>query len=548
MIHDFMSISCNISLRSIVFLAGNGFFFNDMQEFFATFSPAFPELALIAGIVILSFGFFWTGNSQQKTTGSDSYLNSNWFQKYNISLVFVQLLLVAILFLTGYQKKALNAIPGMRIIGDPNMREATFSGLFIMDGFIRLVKMILLTWMLLFITIISKCKYINISLEELLCSLSAVLGAMLAVSADDFLLMFLGLEILSVSSVLFIKLNDDSNPDIPFKIFSIYSIGIGLFLIGCALLYNTVGTTDCSLLVNYLLDIKPNFQNFSPFPLLAFFFIVMGLLTKMIFVPFHGISVNIAEKSKMHIFVFLSFSPRFVCLVLIVRIFTIFNLGNFNIFLLCIGLFGMIIGYLNTSNQNQIKNILACEVIGNTGILLIGLAVSSLHIIPCMLFFIIIEALTFLIYLGNTLYMNNYGRHVTTLNDLCFIKYESPSAALILGGCVLCFAGLPPFPGFLPLVMLAQNMIIDGAYITLLITFLFKIVSIGNGVRVLNALFVKNAVNIAPNIQIGKQKKMTKLSFVIFAMCCILGGCMIKADTLLDVFTMAESALRCYTD
>lgn len=375
----------------------------------------------------------------------------------------------------------------------------------------------------------------------------AILGSMFAISADDLLILFLGLEMQSCGIALFIKLDNKTIPEIPSKIFSVYSIGGGLCALGAAMLYTELGTTDYSWMLSNLLRNQPSFSNFAPYPLIAILFIMFGIFTKMLFIPFHGIFINTIEKSRVHVFAFLAFLPQLIGLSLIIRLFAMLNLGHFDNFLLGIGVIGMIVGYLNTLNQNQIKNMLACDALGNMGMLFVLFSASSLHAIPCIFFFFLVDAITFLVYLGTVRYIRSYGRLVTTLNDLCFIKYEMPVASLLFGVCILCFVGLPPFPGFLPFVVLIKTLILDQAYFSLLCICVFKVVAMVNGVRILNALFVQTPLIATQSAPLQPRRFLSGRFYTLIVLCIILLISMIYTDPILGVFEMAESALRHYS-
>lgn len=518
----------------------------ELHEVLLTFSPAMGEIINTIGIFILLsiyiFGSFFRKLHRSKLLPADSNEEPVTKLIYKIAKISVCITI----FFSIYQTNILHKNDGFSLIKDPNIRDATFSGLFMSDSFIQMVKIIILLWAFLFIEITSRSKFKKLNAEEIIFLLFAVLGAMLAISADDFILLFVGLEILSISLAIMTKLDDNLNLDFPFKIFMTYWLGTGLLLLGIALMYGHSGTADYSIIVSRFVTEKPTLLNSIPLPFLPLFLIFFGIFAKMLFLPFQGLAINISEKSSFHIFLLHNFLPRFTGLMIVIRLFAIFNLSELNFFLLIIGIIAALLGFLNAVSQNKISNILSCDALGNYGLLLISFASSYINVVPSIFYFCIIDALIMLIFFCTVVYINNYGRTVVTLNDLYFIKYESPISAITLGFATICLIGLPPFLGFIPIVMLAQNLISDGAYIALFFIFTLKIVSICNGVKIINSIFSKNTYDQLPKFNLQKQKSIKALYLLIVI---ILSGVLliiVKSDYVVNSLIVTESTLRCY--
>lgn len=520
-----------------------------MQAALTTFLPAMPELVLLGGLLALgALLVIGEALSIPATPGAIiAKLQHYTRPRGRFFFTFLLLLCTLVLFLLVYQKWSLAGGAVMRPMGDPNTHEATFAGLFLVDSFIHLTKVLVVGWLVLFLIVTGAGQEHPFSPTGLFCLGTSALGALFALSSDDLLGLVLSLEVMSIGLALFLKLDNDAPSDAPFNFFCAHSIGAGLLILGAAMLYSLLGTTDFSLMLSSPLRDKPTVSHFNALPAVAVFF--LGLFCKMLFLPLQGVFLSTCEKSRTYIFLLLDFLPRFVGLALVIRLFTILNLENFRICLFALGLAGMALGSLNTLNQNQIKNMLACETISKTGLCLVLFAAAGLSAVPCLLFLICVDSLVLLVYLGTTRYLRAYGRPIATLNDLCFVKYELPTAALLIGGSILCLVGLPPLPGFLPLVVAFKTLILEHAHIALFAICLCKLISVANAVRILSALFVKNPLMAQAASARTNRRPFTSLEFIgLASLIALLIAGTVYTDRLLSLFEIAESALRYYSE
>ncbi|MDR1908158.1 MAG: hypothetical protein LBQ43_04855 [Holosporales bacterium] len=477
-----------------------------MPESFLIFIPALPEMLLMAGAIAL---FFVPASGRH---------------------AFACALLTGVLLLTCQDRNTeLDIFENM----DPTFSVTTFSGMFIIDCFIKIQKTIICAWALLYMfTSISKKQFV-FNHNDLFCIFTIIIGSMFALSANDFKLLFIGCELISFATIVFLKVSDKN---VILKIFIVHGIGSALFLFGASIFYSIFQTTDFSLLISKLLVIRPTISS-HPFVFLAMFFIVIASFAKILFCPFHGLCTELSEKIEWPIFIFINFISNLVCLSVLVRLFILFNCGAFkNIFLIA-GEVGMALGFLNALRQNQIKNILACHTIGTVGMLFVGFATSYTNIVSSLLFILATHGLSLLILLGAALFIQRYGGRLITLSNLPFIRSRSPIAAFLLGFGILSLVNLPPLPGFIPFLVFAKNFVEEGAFVTLGSVIFFKLMSMSVGVNIVRTLIASN-----------KEGQAVSTMYPIITMCtvAILTMLAIYADDVLNIFMLSETTLKCY--
>jgi NADH-quinone oxidoreductase subunit N len=325
--------------------------------------------------------------------------------------------------------------------------------------------------------------------------------------------------------------------DATFPVFIAYCVGSCLILFGCSLLYGAFGVTDISLLANKLaID---NFGLFS-FHGFSFLLIVLGLFTKMLFFPFQGVYTEITEKIRIHVFAFLNFLPRFLCLAVILRLSVLFNMKELMPVFLVIGYVVMAMAFTALIFPANMKNIFAYNSIGITGLLLVEFAISYTSSIANIFFYMIMSAIVHLIFMACMLQFPESDKRNFTLQDPSFIRSEPSLALVVVSFCLLNITNMPPFPGFIPLVIFLKDMISEGAYISLIFTIVARLISGIAGIKIIIEMIHANNAAIRPLYFQRSDKTMV----VLLGMLLILFT--VKSNTELSLLSFMETTLRCY--
>ena len=378
-----------------------------------------PEINLsILAICSLMYGLFSKKNSFIKTTNFAI-----------LSLLFVTLL-IYIDFTTSF---------------------ASFDNYFSNNSFTKFFK-ILTTLGAAASLVISKNYFVDSKINKFeipTLLLFSTLGMMLMISSKNLMIMYLAIELQSLSLyvVASIKRNSLESAESGVKYFILGALSSGILLYGFSLVYGFTGQTSFEGIYQTLYQI----DNLPIGLIFGLVFILVGLGFKMSAVPFHMWTPDVYEGAPTSITAFFAIVPKIAATALIFR-FCLEPFGNFYfewtqvIFFLSVA--SMFLGAIAAIAQKNLKRLLAYSSIGHVGYVLMalvaandqGIRSASIYMFTYLLMNIAI--FTILLSLKKA---NSYVEKITDLNGL---SISNPVISLSLAIIMLSMAGIPPFMGF----------------------------------------------------------------------------------------------------
>jgi len=279
--------------------------------------------------------------------------------------------------------------------------------------------------------------------------LNAAAAIMLLVSSNNLLMVYVSLEMLSLTSCILISfLRGDifaSESALKYFIFGAFSSAIMLF--GISYAYGIFGTTDLSQ-ISRLLSVG-SLNNYAVFTALVF--ILAGFAFKCSLVPFHMWAPDVYQGAPTPITAFISVAPKIAGFALLLRVFlnsfaslTLHWSGLFTL----ISILTMTAGNLIAVSQTNIKRMLAYSSIAHAGYILIGLAVGTPLGIRAAVFYIFsylymnLGAFACIVLISNSIKSDN-------IEDYAGCYKREPFSAFFLAMFLLSLAGIPPLAGFL---------------------------------------------------------------------------------------------------
>lgn len=313
----------------------------------------------------------------------------------------------------------------------------------------NMITLLIITFFF-FLIFFNKFTEDKISLELELILGIGLLGLFMIIISKDLLILFLSIELYSLSVYLLLFKNEKNKAQITILYFLLGSISSSLLLLGIAILYNYTGSLNIEyilenfeIITNYHID-----NNFYLFFGLAIFF--FALLFKIGAAPFQYWVLRVYTQMDIKILIYQSIIPKIVYILIFLNFFNSLNSSS-SLFLLLLffssflSLFIAPVG-ATTHGVNQFKTILAYSSILHVGFLLLGLAANySLFFENKLLSVNLIEYLviygfnTFHIFIGFYLLQNNNNSKLSLHKSLFFFFF------LI---SLFSFIGLPPFAGF----------------------------------------------------------------------------------------------------
>ena len=278
--------------------------------------------------------------------------------------------------------------------------------------------------------------------------LAAILGAHLLTLTTNFIVIFLALELLSISSYVLTGYSQTKKgAEGSLKYFLFGSVASAIMLYGFSILYGLAGTLDFSTqgFTDNLLN------NPSGLLLVAGLMTLAGFLYKIAASPMHLWAPDAYEAAPMPIVAFLSIVPKLAGLAVLAKFTMAINLfgqGNFDwqIILSAVAILSITVGNFSALWQRDPKRMMAYSSIAQTGFLLIGIVCFSLQGIQFLLFYSTIYLLAnYAVFFGLQLFEKNNVQSIPAFSG--WGKSQVMMSVLLLIG-LISLAGIPPTSGF----------------------------------------------------------------------------------------------------
>lgn len=292
----------------------------------------------------------------------------------------------------------------------------------------------------------------------MLCSL---LGLLLTASANDWVVLFFAIELVSVPTYILIALSrkDARAAEATVKYFFLGAMAAALLVYGLSFLYGISGTTTIRAVGGAPASMLAGTQASNPLVTVALTLVFAGLAFKVAAVPLHFYAADVYEGAASPITALLGFVPKFAGFIALIKVFSALN-WSLNpamwwmvwIIAAATMTFGNVLALL----QRNAKRMLAYSSIAHTGYMLIALLAGPLagegpmhNGVAALLFYIAVYGVMNLGAFAVLAAFKSGDREVETLDDLSGLAARAPWAALVLAVCVFSLMGFPPTAGFL---------------------------------------------------------------------------------------------------
>ncbi|MCY4540861.1 MAG: NADH-quinone oxidoreductase subunit NuoN [Rhodobacteraceae bacterium] len=307
----------------------------------------------------------------------------------------------------------------------------------------------------------------------------AVLGMMVMVSANDLIVLYLGLELQSLSLYVLAAFHRNSvrSTEAGLKYFVLGALSSGLLLYGASLVYGFAGTTSlpgiaAAMSPEGLAAQSPAGVNKSIGLLFGMAFMIVALAFKVAAAPFHMWTPDVYEGSPTPVTALFSTAPKVAALVLLARLLTT-GFGNvvadWQNIIAAVSVLSMFVGAITAIGQTDIKRLMAYSSIAHMGFALMGAAAGTAQGLEAMLLYMAIYLVMNVGTFAFILSMRRRNQPVTDIYALGMFSKQSPVQALSLMLLLFSMAGIVPLLGFVAklYVFLAA---IDGGMVWLAIS------------------------------------------------------------------------------
>jgi NADH-quinone oxidoreductase subunit N len=321
--------------------------------------------------------------------------------------------------------------------------------------------------------------------------LVAATGAMLMAASRDLLILFLGLETLSVPLYVlaaFVR-GQARSQEAGLKYFLLGGFASAFFLYGVALLYGVGGTTRLPELAGALSQPASNTTVAVGLGLL-----VIGLGFKAAIVPFHTWAPDVYDGAPFPAAAFMSVVAKIGAFVALVRVFpvTLSALaGQWSLVLGVLAVITMVIGNLAALAQTSYKRLLAYSSIAHAGYLLVGVAAGTPEAVSAVLAYLAVYAVMGTGAFAVAIALDRGGQEADRIDDYAGLSQRAPLLAWAAGLFMVSLAGLPPTGGFIGKagIFLAAVRAGPGGVALALVGVLTSVISVYYYLRVVYVMF-----------------------------------------------------------
>ena len=292
--------------------------------------------------------------------------------------------------------------------------------------------------------------------------LFSLLGVLLTASANDLIVLFFAIELVSIPTYVLIALSreDARSSEASVKYFFLGALAAAILAYGLSFLYGAAGTTTIHAIEGGVASTTwPTGPQLDSLTIIGLLLVFGGLAFKVAAVPFHVYAPDVYEGAASPVTGLLGFVPKLAGFVALIKVGSACN-WDLPVALMwviwTVAVLTMTVGNVLALLQNNAKRILAYSSIAHTGYMLIAFLIGPVagqgpmrDGIAALLFYIAVYgAMNLGVFAVLSAYRRD-GRAIETLDDLCGLALRAPMAALALAICVFSLMGFPPTAGFL---------------------------------------------------------------------------------------------------
>ncbi len=368
---------------------------------------------------------------------------------------------------------------------------SAFNDMFLRDGMATVLKLfILLTTAMTFLYgrgyMRDRGLYVG---EFYLLLLFATLGMMLLVSAGNLITVFLGLELLTLSSYALVALNRDSSlsSEAAIKYFVLGALASGLILYGMSMIYGATVSLD-------LATIHASIGNVAHPNLLAFgtVFLIAGIAFKFGAAPFHMWLPDVYQGAPTSITLFISSASKLAAFGMAYRLLEGAMGGMheyWTVMLSVIAVLSLAVGNIVAIAQTNLKRMLAYSTISHIGFMLLGFVNGTAEGFAAAMFYMICYALMATAAFGIMMLLARAGFEAEEIDDFKGLNQRNPWYAGMMAISMFSLAGIPPLFGFFAKLMVLKVVIDAGQMWLAIVAIIFAIIGLFYYLRVVKVMY-----------------------------------------------------------
>ena len=330
----------------------------------------------------------------------------------------------------------------------PSGKVETFGGSFVLDDFAKFLKVLSLTGSA--VTLLLSIEFLETEsrriFEYAILVLLSTIGMMVLISAADLIMLYLGLELMSLALYVVAASDRDNakSTEAGLKYFVLGALSSGMLLYGASLIYGFTGTVS-------FVGIAAAAKQGSIGLVFGLVFLLAGLCFKVSAVPFHMWTPDVYEGAPTPVTAFFASAPKVAAMAVFTRVALTAFPGitqQWQQVVVFVSIASMVLGSFAAIGQTNIKRLMAYSSIGHMGFALVGLAAGTAEGAQGVLVYVTIYVTMTLGTFAIILAMKRQGQAVESLSDFAGLSRTNPLLAFFMAMLLFSLAGVPPLAGF----------------------------------------------------------------------------------------------------
>jgi NADH-quinone oxidoreductase subunit N len=337
--------------------------------------------------------------------------------------------------------------------------------------------------------------------ETFVLMLFALLGMQVLITANHFLTLYLGLELMSLSLYALVALQrDEAAPsEAAMKYFVLGALASGILLYGMSMIYGATGTLQIDLVAHSLAGTGEN----RVLLIFGLVFVVSAIAFKLGAVPYHMWVPDVYQGAPTAITLLIGTVPEFAAFAMLLRLLA-GALGapemqiQWQGMLAILALLSVTLGHVVAIAQTNLKRMLAYSTIANMGYVLMGFLGADVSGYTAAMFYILAYVMTSLVSFGMILLLSRAGFEADRIDDLKGLNQRSPWWAFVMLLAMFSLAGMPPTIGFYGKLLVLQSAVKVGYVWLAVVGVLAALVGAFYYLRIVKLMYFDDPIDRSP--------------------------------------------------
>lgn len=390
------------------------------------------------------------------------------------------------------------AVTALVVAAMPSEPMTGFMGSYIHDNFAQFMKLLVLLGgasCLAMTLSYNTTEKIN-RFEFPILALFSTVGMMFIISAQDLMLTYVGLELMSLPLYVLVSIRRDHirSSEAGIKYFVLGALASGMILYGISLIYGFTGTINFVRLGETL----ANQDGLSIATAFGLIMLICGIAFKLSAAPFHMWTPDVYEGAPSSVTAFLAIAPKTAVFALLARI--LFDgfvemTDQWQDIIWILSAASMIVGAFAAIPQTSLKRLLAYSTIGHMGYALVGMTAGTFDGVRSMIVYMALYMIMNIGVFAIVLMLRQNDRQTNEIESLSGLGKTHPTVALMMTVLMFSMAGIPPLAGFFGKLFVFQAAVSAGLYGLAVMGVLTSVIAAYYYLRIIKIMYFDDPVH-----------------------------------------------------